>query len=251
MITTAGRYATALHEARRGRASRPRRRRRSPAASATAVVCGPIETTGMPSVERRERARGRGRGEHDEVALRRLRGPQLDRAVERDEVGAELVDEQPPGALGGGEEDAARRRAGARRAAPPASRPPGRGRRRAHARRAPRPSPGRSRRAAPARPRSRRASSRAPFAARDDHPVVAGDVDRRRPSGSISISGQRTTSWPSARSRSRAARLPLGPGDDHRTPRRPFSHDRRGPPGSRGTQPTTHAIIEASARCET
>jgi hypothetical protein len=50
--------------------------------------------------------RGRRRGEHNEVTFRRLGRPNRPCSVEGDEVGAELVDEQPPGVLGAREENA-------------------------------------------------------------------------------------------------------------------------------------------------
>ena len=74
-----------------------------------AVVCGPIETAGMLVPERAEGSRRRARREHGEIALRRRLRPQLARAVERDDVGAELVGEQRPRAFGAREEHAARR----------------------------------------------------------------------------------------------------------------------------------------------
>ena len=54
--------------------------------------------------ERGVRPRGRGGGEHDQVGLREALGPQLQRPVERNEVGPELVREQPPRALGAREQ---------------------------------------------------------------------------------------------------------------------------------------------------
>ena len=60
----------------------------------------------MSSPSARERTRRRAGGEHDEVADRRLGRPELDRPVEGDEVGVELVDEQAPRPFGRCDEDA-------------------------------------------------------------------------------------------------------------------------------------------------
>ena len=80
-----------------------------------------MQTAGRFAPSRPKRTRGRGRREHDEVAAGQLGGRQLARAVERHEVGVELVDEQPTRALGAGEEDAAGRSAAAPPGAPPGS----------------------------------------------------------------------------------------------------------------------------------
>ena len=127
-----------------------------------------------PSAERGERPRGRGRRQDVEVRGGKLLRPQLAGAVERRRrrrrarrAAACARPRRPRTAPG-------RPAAAARRAGPPASRRPARGRRR----RAPRPSPGRSPRRRGIVPR--RAAQQLPRAvrARDDDPVVAGDVDR-------------------------------------------------------------------------
>jgi len=56
--------------------------------------------------ELRVPAGGRRRGEHNEVAFRRLGRPNRPCSVKSDEVGAELVGEQPSGVLGAREENA-------------------------------------------------------------------------------------------------------------------------------------------------
>ena len=123
--------------------------------------------------EPRERPRGGGRGEHDEVALRELGRHELARAVERRRSPRRARRRAAAARPRRRRRAPGRRAAAARRAGPPASRRPGRGRRRRSA----------SAVAAPiAATRSacramRRRSSRAPFDARHDHPVVAGDVD--------------------------------------------------------------------------
>ena len=127
---------------RRGRSSPPRRAPRRPPRAAARVVSGPIETAGARDPSAAVRPGGRRRGEHDEVAVRPRVGRELHGPVEHDDVGAEGVRQQPPGALGTREEHAARLGAAARRGALPASRSPRRGRRR----RTPRPWPARSRR---------------------------------------------------------------------------------------------------------
>ena len=146
----------------------------TPAARAAAVVCGPIETAGIVDAERGERARGRRRTRARRGRPRAAARPQLARAVERHEVGAELVDEQPPRALGAGEEDAAGRSRQLREQPLLRRDARARGRRRPSAvgRRAARsPRPAAACRAAAAR-------ARGAVRARDDDPVVAGDVDR-------------------------------------------------------------------------
>ena len=109
-----------------------------------------------PRREGRERPGGRGGREEVDVGGRKIRGPELARPVERDDIGAERARQQAARALGRGEQARGRRVAGARRGAPPGSRRPGRGRRP----RGPRPWPGRSPRAA-AWCRSRGAAARA------------------------------------------------------------------------------------------
>ena len=129
-----------------------------------------------------------------------LGGSHQMRAVERDEVGAELFDRPPACALRSGKEHAPGRprelgergRPGRRRWERKRARP------RAHA--ASRPSRGRPRRSSAARPApGRRARARRSGSSRS--PTRS---PRRRParrSGSIRISGHSTTSWPSSSSR--------------------------------------------------
>ena len=166
------------------RPGRPRRPRR----------LGPDRDDREPRRERCQSPRGRGGREDDEIRGRELLRLELARAVEEHDVGPELVRQERAGTLGGCEQHAARRVAAARRAGPPGSPRTARGRRR----RARRPSPGRSRRrAASGRPRGGR-SSRAPFALVTTTQSYAETSIGSLPSGSIAISGQWTTSWPSA-----------------------------------------------------
>ena len=152
-----------------------------------------------PRAGRRERPGGGRRTRARRRSPSGARRLQLDRPVERQEVGAALVDEQPARPLGRGEQDAPAG-AAARRAALPACGSPGRGRRRARARAAPPRSPGPIAAIRFGVAASRRASSRAPFAARDDDPVVpaTGRSARRR--------AARSGSADSARPRDRAPR---------------------------------------------
>ena len=154
---------------RRRRASRPPRPPRRPPRAPPRRL-GPMLTAGSDA-EPTECARRRGGREHHEIAVRE-RGGSARASGRADEVGAELSTRDAR-ALRGREEDASRRTRAARRADLPGSRRPGPGRRR---RRRPR-SPRRSRRPAPACPASAAAAPGA-VRARDDHPVVAGDVDR-------------------------------------------------------------------------
>ena len=157
----AGRYDGRPRRGRRGRASRPRRRRRARARAARGRLRADRDGR-RRRAERRVGARGRGRGEHDEVGVRERVGPKLARPVERHEVGAELVGEQAPRALGAGEEHAARRaRKLGQQALLRRDRRDEVGSSRARERLG-RPGPDRGD-AAAASPRIRRASSRAPF----------------------------------------------------------------------------------------
>ena len=123
--------------------------------------------------------------------LRAARGTQLDRAVERQEVGVALVDEQAARAFGGREEDAPGRelreqpllRRDARHEVDPqavlAQRVCGAGADR--------------RKPCAGEQTSRRASSRAPFGLVTTTQSYADGSTGSSPSGSIRISGQRTT----------------------------------------------------------
>ena len=138
-------------------------------------------------------------GEHDDVAVGRLRREQA-RPVERDEVGAERVDRPAAGAFGGGEEHAARRSRELAQQARPATTRAARTPARSRARAAPRPSRARRRRRA-GRLRPRRAISSAPFGlvtTSQSYPAASTGSSEMR---SISISGHSTTSAPSASSR--------------------------------------------------
>ena len=172
---------------------------RIPASRAAAVVWGPIETAGMPGPERAESAGGGGRGEHDDIAGGRRR-TQLGRPVERQEVRAELVDDERAGALGGGEEHA-----------------PGRSRqlgeqallRRHHgyeihhdpARASAAAVPGPIAATRPARPRARDISSSAPFGLVTMSQSYPDRSIGPQPIGSTRMRGQSTTSWPSSATR--------------------------------------------------
>ena len=72
----------------------------TPASRAARVVSGPIDTAGMPVPSAAKARAADGEAEHDEVAVRCRVGDELAGSVERDEVGVELVDEEPPRALG-------------------------------------------------------------------------------------------------------------------------------------------------------
>ena len=152
--TAATRPSRSCAPPRRRPRGRPTLRRESSAARSRRPGAHP---------DRGERPRGRAGGEHDEIALGRLVRPQEPRAVQRDEVGAELVDRASPRALGGREEHPARAAAETRRAGRPATTPPGRRRARAAARAAPRPCPGPTAATCGSCPVARRAISSAPF----------------------------------------------------------------------------------------
>ena len=69
----------------------------------------PDAHAGEVAPKRGECPRGRRRGEHDQVGVGERRDLQLDGAIERHELGAELADEHVAGVLGGRVQDAARR----------------------------------------------------------------------------------------------------------------------------------------------
>ena len=78
---------------------------RIPASRAAAVVWGPIETAGMPAPSAPKARAAEAEASTTTIAGRRRR-TQLGRPVERQEVRAELVDDERAGALRGGEEHA-------------------------------------------------------------------------------------------------------------------------------------------------
>ena len=129
----------------------------------------------------RRRARRSARAAEAEASTTRspsggVAGRSSTRPVERDEVGAELVDEQRARALRRREEHAARRAAAARRAGLPASRRAGRGRATRATSAAAVAGPIAATRAA--LPCIRRASSRAPFGLVTTTQSYTADVDR-------------------------------------------------------------------------
>ncbi len=151
----------------------------------------------QPRACRGERAGGRGGCEQGDVAVGRGR-PQLDRAVERQEVGAALLDEQPPrpsaatSSTRPGGSSASRPScvcvSGTRSACSPCS---------CRASAVPGPTAATCRGVAA----SRRASSRAPFGLVTTTQSYGDGSIGSSPSGSMRSSGQRTTSCPSASSR--------------------------------------------------
>ncbi len=159
------------------------------------------------SAEPAERARRRRRGEHDEVAVGSDGRRQLTRPVERDEVGAELLDEQPARTFRAREEDAPRR---ARKLRQQALLGRDAGDEGARRRRRPR-SRGRLRPPARACPVIRRRSSRAPLTLVTMIQSYPETSTGSSPSGSTSSSGQWTTSCRSAtRPRISSSSCPFG-----------------------------------------
>ena len=176
----------------------------SPAARAARVVCGPIETAGSGAPSARTTRAAEPEASTTEIAARRRPASRLG-AVERDEVRVERVDEQRARPFGAGEEHAP---GGPRQLASRPSCVETRGTRSGSipARGAPPRFPGRSRRSARSCPSGAARAARA-VRARHDDPVVAARVDRSgSSSGSIRISGQTTTSSPSASSRATSGR---------------------------------------------
>ena len=165
---------------------------RRPARRAAREVSGPIETTGRRRRQRRERPRGRRRREDDEVARpgtppagARACG-RAGRSRRRARPAAACARPRPP-------RTAPARGRGSSASSPSCGRD---GRHEVGAAGAPRPLPARSpRRAASAAQRG--AQLARAVRARDDDPVVAETSIGSSPSGSIAISGQWTTSWPS------------------------------------------------------